>query len=159
MTITHCQGDPLLTRAQTLAFAYNAQAKTEQGALETRLYNAHPTAFANYRKHVYAGKISAGDVWVWQQNQPALCFMVVRESGVGALRLRYLQTALLRLAHEYTILGIKSLAFAPMGTRREWVESRALINTWLARARLSVVIYDHYLPGVVAEESCIQSLL
>ena len=152
MPITHRSGDPLLTSAQTLAFAYNARAQSELGTLQTHLMNAHPPAFATYRKRAHAGKISGGDIWVWQQSRPMLCFVVVRDAPVGALRLRFLQSAMMHLARNYLLEGIRSIAIAPMGTATEWAESLPIIDTWLARSKLPVVVYDEVVQGVQADE-------
>jgi hypothetical protein len=152
MPLTTVTGDPTKTRAQTLLFGHNARGKTELGTLETALLQRSPAAFAAYGKQCRAGRIKPGEVWVWRDSRPALGFMVVRESQVGATRLRYVQAALLRLARDYRLDGIKSAALAPLGSAAEWAEIRLLIDSILGRSRLPVVVYESYQPGVQADE-------
>jgi hypothetical protein len=69
-------------------------------------------------------------------------FMVVRDSSVGATRLRYVQAIAIQIAQQYPLLGIKSLAIAPLGNPYEWVEIRQVLTMWLNKCKLDVMIYD-----------------
>jgi hypothetical protein len=81
-----------------------------------------------------------------------LGFMVVRESSVGATRLRHVQAVMLTLARDFRREGITNLAIAPLGNHYEWPEIKLVIDTWLGDLPLPVVVYDGYLPGVQADE-------
>jgi hypothetical protein len=142
MPITFVTGDPLQTTAQILAFGHNARGRTELGMIETRLMQTYPPAFAMYQRACRAGRIRAGDIWIWRESKPQLMFMAVRESSVGATRLRYVQAVAIRLAREYPLLGIKSLAIAPLANRYEWGEIRQVLTMWLEKSRLDVTIYQ-----------------
>ncbi len=152
MPVYKVSGDPLLTRAQTLAFAHNLQARVEVGRLETAILDRYPAANAAYRKQCRAKALRAGEYWMWRESAPMLSFMVVRESAVGATRLRYVQSVMLKLARDYRLEGLTSLAIAPLGTALEWADIRNVIDTWLRRTMLPVIVYEVYLPGVQAEE-------
>ncbi|MDZ4671832.1 MAG: hypothetical protein SH821_13255 [Phototrophicales bacterium] len=142
MPVQFIIGDPLTTSAQVLAFGHNARGRTELGDIETRLFQKYPTAFAAYQKQCRVGRIKAGDLWLWRENKPNLMFMTVRDSSVGATRLRYVQANAIRIAREYSLLGIKSLAIAPMGNPYEWGEIKQVLEMWLRRIPLDVTIYD-----------------
>src|SRR5512145_2666697 len=101
MPLTTVSGDPLLTRAQMLAFGMNARGKTEVGALETRLLDYYPAAFASYRKQCHSGRIQPGAFWTWHESQPQLGFWVVRERPQGATRLRYVEAVVMTIARDY----------------------------------------------------------
>lgn len=152
MPLVYVSGDPLLTRAQALAFGHNAAGRTELGAFETQLLAQSPAAFSAYRKRCQAGRIRAGDFWLWRETRPHLAFMVVRDSSVSATRLRYVQSIIMRLAREYHLEGLKSLAIAPLGSRQEWPEMRPILDYWLKRCALPVAVYEAYLPDVEADE-------
>jgi hypothetical protein len=145
-------GDPTLTRAQTLLFGHNARARIELGALETALLHRYPAAFAAYGKACRRGRLKPGDTWTWREATTRLAFCVVRESSVGATRLRYVQAALHRLARDYRLEGITSLAIAPLGSRFEWPEMQTLIALAFRGAALPVIVYRDYRPGVAADE-------
>lgn len=151
MPLIAVEGDPLLTRQQTLAFAHNARGQAETGALEMRLHYEFPAAFAAYRKRCRAGRVRAGTLWLWRESLPALCFIAARETPVGAVRARYVEAALLLLARDHRLEGVRSLALAPLAPPLEWDALRPLLTGWLAASALPCVLYTRYLPGVDGE--------
>lgn len=151
MTVRVVSGDPQLTRADFLAFGHNARGRLETTALEAALRRAYPAAFASYQKQCRQGRIVAGGYWAWRESRPRLLFMVVRESSVGATRLRHVQSVLFRLARDYRLEGIRSVAIAPLGSPHEWREAQRLVRSALGNSRLDVVLYTAYQPGVSAE--------
>jgi hypothetical protein len=153
MTLHYVSGDPLLTNAQVLAFGHNARGRIELGALETALLQAYPTAFAAYAKQCRSGRIKTGGYWLWRESKPMLMFMTVRESSVGAARLRYVQACVMKLAQQYRLDGIHSLALAPIGNRLEWREMLPILAYWLQSLALPVTVYTDYLPGVNADKT------
>jgi hypothetical protein len=153
MTITYVHGDPLLTQAQILAFGYNALGRSEVGPLETELHNRYPAAFATFSKQCRAQRIKAGQLWLWHESQPKLGFMVVRESAVGATRLRYVDALALLLARDYQRDNIQNIAIAPLGDPAEWLYIKPVLEQWLKPSSLPCTIYESYCPGVAAEAS------
>lgn len=152
MPLSLVTGDPLLTQAGYLAFGHNARGRAELGPLETALMQQYPAAFAAYQQRCRKGRMKAGEFWLWTETVPRLIFMVVRESSVGATRLRYVQSALLSLARDYPLHSIQSLALAPLGNAYEWPEVRLLVTRWLGNLSLPVTVYDEYRPGLRALE-------
>lgn len=152
MSITFVSGDLLLTRAQVLAFGYNASGRTETGALEMALLNRYPAAFATYGKYCRAGRIKTGTMWLWRETKPALGFMVVRETAVGATRLRYVEAVAMTLARDYKLDNIRSVAMALPGSPLEAPSLKEILTHWLDKSSLPVVVYEHYIPNVQAEE-------
>jgi hypothetical protein len=152
MPLTIVSGDPLLTRAQTLAFGANLKGRSEVGALKTQLLVRYPAAFSTYNKLCKSGRASAGTCWFWRESRPSLAFLIIRESAVGATRLRYVQAVTLALARDWRRLGIESLAIAPLGRETEWPEIRAILNSWFADSPVPVVVYAEYRAGVQADE-------
>lgn len=153
MPILHVTGDPQLTQAQTLAIGHNARARTELGAFETTMLYTHPAAFSAYSKACRRDRVKAGNYFIWRESKPFLAFLAVRESSVGATRLRYVQSALLRIARDHRLEGIKSLAIAPLGSSLEWPEIQQVIQEVFRRSALPVVVYDAIVRGVRAEEN------
>lgn len=151
MPLTYVSGDPLLTKAQTLGFGYNIKAQIEQGAIQTALHQRYPTAFAAYRKQCRAGRITGGAYWIWRETQPHLLFLAFRDSASGATRLRYVDSALLRLAQHYGQDGVRSLALVLPDEAGERAETLLLLERWLGKSKLPIVIYETYLPHVAAE--------
>ncbi len=152
MPVTFTSGDPLLTQAQVLAFGHNLKARTEVGPLETTLLNQFPAAFATYGKQCRSGRIQTGTFWVWRESQPHLMFMVVRESSVGATRLRFVESALMLLARDYRLHNITSVALMRPCDRKEWPALKPVVDYWLRGSPLPVVVYEEYAPGVRGEE-------
>jgi hypothetical protein len=138
VTVEYVRGDPLTTDADTLAFGYNALGRVEVEPLITALAATYPQVFASYRKQCHAGRIVAGTYWIWRESQPKLMFMVVRDSPVGASRLRYVQAVALALARDYRQEGIKSLAIAPLGQLHERAEIEKILETWLGKMQVTV---------------------
>ncbi|MCZ2094972.1 MAG: hypothetical protein LC121_01645 [Anaerolineae bacterium] len=119
MPITYLSGDPLLTRQPILAIGSNAAGRTETSPLATALLTRYPAAFAAYGKLCRQGRLAPGAMWVWRETTPALAFMVVRETPVGAARLRYVDGVIMGLARDYALDNIRSIAIAPLGDARE----------------------------------------
>lgn len=142
MPLTYIAGDPLLTQQQTLAFGHNVRARMEVSALETRLLDAYPAAFASYRKQCQHGRIQPGDFWVWHESQPKLMFLVIRDSAQGATRRRYVESAVMTLARDYRLYGLESLAVAPLGSGDEWPLLKPVLDYWLAACPLPVMVYE-----------------
>jgi hypothetical protein len=142
MPINVVTGDPLTTQAQTLAFGFNAKGRVEVGGLETRLYDAYPSAFASFRKQCNSGRIKPGMLWMWREVQQSLLFLVVRESSVGMTRIRYVENVLMTIARDYPLYGLTSLAIAPLGSKDEWVLLRPVVDYWLKTCPLPVDVYD-----------------
>lgn len=151
MPLTFLSGDPLLTRQQVLALGTNAAGRTETTPLAAALLERYPTAFASYAKQCRQGRIETGTIWYWRETQPFLAFMVVRETPVGATRLRYVDAAAMLLARDYPREGIRSLALAPLGAAHEAEDIKVAVGRWLAKAALPVIFYEAYQPGVAAE--------
>jgi hypothetical protein len=126
MPLTYIAGDPTLTRAHALAFGYNATGRTEVGDLEMLLLTRYPAAFAAYGKLCRRGRITAGRYWMWRESTPRLVFLVVRETIVGATRLRFVQAAAAQaLSCDYSLEGIESLAIAPLGRSGEMADIKS----------------------------------
>lgn len=142
MTLTYVAGDPLQTEASILAFGYNALGRMEVTPFIAELLTKHPAAFAAFRKQCHAGKIKPGQYWLWRESAPRLMFMVVRASGVGATRLRYVQSVMMTIARDYRLEGIRDLAIAPLGNAYEWGEIKLVLETWLSRIDLPVTVYE-----------------
>jgi hypothetical protein len=151
MPVRYVSGDPLLTGAQTLAFGHNARARTEVGVLETRLLNLFPAAFATFRKQCQGGRIKPGGLWGWRECQPHLLFMVVRETSVGATRVRFVESAMMTVARDHSLYGLTSLAIAPLGDGAEWTALKPVMDYWLGQCELEVVVYERYEAEVLGE--------
>ena len=142
MPITVVTGDPLTTQAQTLAFGFNAKGRVEVSGLETRLYDAYPSAFASFRKQCNSDRIKPGMLWMWREAQFNLLFLVVRESSVGMTRMRYVENVLMTIARDYPLYGLTSIALAPLGNKEEWVLLRPVVDYWLKAIPLPVAVYE-----------------
>lgn len=151
MPLTTVSGDPLLTKQPFLAFGINAAGRTETTALVTALRTRFPAAFASYEKQCRQGRIQPGTIWFWRESMPALALMVVRETPVGAARLRYVDAAIMTLARDYRLEGISGIAIAPLGAAHENTAISEIVARWLAKTALSVTLYTAYQPGEAAE--------
>ncbi len=152
MSITYVSGDPLLTQAQVLAFGHNRRGQIESGELESRLMYLYPAAFSSYARQCRRGRIASGEHWVWRESQPYLMFLTIRESSVGATRLRYVQSIAIEIARRHLLEGYNSLAVAPLGEPAEWPEIKLILESWLQQAKLRVIVYDEYQPDVQVNE-------
>ena len=151
MPLTYLSGDPLLTKQHILAFGSNASGRTETTPLATALLTRYPAAFASYGKLCRQGRIQACMTWFWYEAKPALAFMVVRETPVGATRLRQVDAVIMALARDYRVNNIRSIALAPLGAAHENDAIREVIDRWLSKLALRVIAYADYQPGLAAE--------
>lgn len=152
MPITYVQGDPLLTRATTLAFGMNSRGRTELDTFSTAIMQAYPAAFSGYTRRARRDQFKAGDIYFWSEATPRLLFLIVRDSSVGATRLRYVQSVLMTIARDYPLYNLHSLAIAPLGTSYEQGEILKLIDMWLRTSRLPITVYEKVIAGVAAEQ-------
>lgn len=155
MPFSYVSGDPLLTRAQTLAFAYNAKGRVELDSLASTLAQRHPAAFATYGKQCRGQRIKPGQIWLWHEASPRLLFMVVRDTPMGIMRLRHVDSTLLLLARDYRLYGINSVALVLPGTDSEKNQVKPLVRQWLEQSALPVVVYETYQSGAQADESAL----
>ncbi len=153
MSITFVQGDIQLTRAQVIGVGYNARARHEEAPLYTRLAQGYPAAFAAFRKQAAAGRISAGEWWLWRDASPWLALLVVRRSNAGATRLRHVEQIALNIARDWPQQeGIHTAALTGLGDADEWPLMKDILRYWLGSAGLEVVVYEAHLPGQRAPE-------
>lgn len=152
MPLHYVTGDPAFTNAHTLAIGYNAAGRTETGACEMRLMRQFPAGFADYTRDAKRGRHKTGSIHLWATSTPNLLFLTVRESAVGATRLRYVQTALTTLARDYTRHSITSLALAPLGSDYERDDLHILYERWLQSLPIPIAIYTTYEANIPADE-------
>lgn len=158
MPLTFVSGDPTLTSAHILMFGANAAGRPEMGALELLLFNRYPAAFATYAKYCRSGRAKTGTLWLWRETIPALGFMIVRETPVGATRTRYVEAALMTLARDYKRDNIRSVAIAPLTSAAEWQMMKPILRQWLGRSSLPVMVYEAYVSGAKADETFTEEL-
>lgn len=146
-------GDPTLTSQPTLAFGYNAQGRTETRPLQSALATRQAAAFASFRKQATQQRVQTGGFWQWNQGKPSLLFLLVRETPVGATRLRYVQSVLLTVSRDHRLLGIKGIALARLGDDPDWPEIKPQIDKWWGKLPFPVVVYETYVKGVRVDEA------
>jgi hypothetical protein len=151
MPLTYVSGDPLLTNQPMLAIGSNAAGRTETSPLAMALLTRYPAAFASYGKLCHQGRIAPGTMWVWRETKPALAFMVVRETPVGASRLRYIDAVIMMLARDYMLDNICYIAIALLGAEHELDDIKGVLDRWLTKVLLPVIAYTGYQPGIAAE--------
>lgn len=153
MPLKFVSGDPLLTKCAILALAHNTKGQTEMDVLTQRIMQKCPPAFSNYEQRCRKNKQNSGDLFLWAESKPKLLFLTVRDSGVGATRLRYVQKCLMTIARDYKLLTIKSLAIAPIGNAHERSEIKSLYETWFGKLTPNIIVYENYEAGLEADES------
>lgn len=153
MPVLFVNGDPLLTRAQTVAFGSNARGRTEVTAFHTALADRFPAAFASYGRQCRSGRLQPGDLWQWTESQPRLLFMVVHAAPASIVRLRHVEAGLLLLARDFHLYGVQSAALLLPGSPVEQAQIKPLVQQWLASSSLPVVVYEQYRAGSAADET------
>lgn len=121
-------------------------------AFSNRLMQTYPAASASYIRAARKGRCNGGSIFYWEQALPRLLFLTIRESSVGATRLRHVQAVLLLLVRDYARYNMQSLALAPLGTIYERAEILTLCEQWFSKTRLQAIVYTEYAPGVQADE-------
>lgn len=152
MPVTFVSGDPFLTVAGALAFGHNAKGRTEMDSLANRLLQTYPAAVSAYTRAARRGRCKGGTIYHWAQSVPRLLFLTIRDSSVGATRLRHVQSVLLLLARDYALYNLTSVAIAPLGTAYERAEILLLCENWLQQSRLQTIVYTEYEAGIRADE-------
>lgn len=142
MPLEFITGDPLLCATDALAIGYNAKGRTELDAFTMKMMRAFPVAFSVYMRRCRQEKQKGGDIFLWLESKPKLIILTIRDSNVGATRLRHVQKCLIELSRDYALLGIKSLAIAPLGTKLEASEIKPLYLQWFGNSKLPVVVYE-----------------
>jgi hypothetical protein len=153
MPLKFVTGDPLLTQASVLAFGHNAKGRTEMGDFAMRMMREYPAAFSTYTRQARKRRQLGGDLFSWSEAKPRLLFLTIRDSSVGATRLRYVQKALISIARDYSLYNIDSLAIAPLGNAYERSEIDNLYRLWFKNIALKVIVYTEYEAGIAANEA------
>lgn len=155
MPLIFVDGDPLLTQCQWLAIGHNARGRHETTPFMTEANATYPAPFGMYARQARKGKQQTGQWWSWSESQPRLLFLTVRDSNVGATRLRYVQHILIQIARDYTLYNWQSIAIAPLGNEYEQHDILQLMHQWLSRVTIPIVMYRSYIPNQFAEEGLI----
>jgi hypothetical protein len=142
MPLEFVQGDPLLSNCDTLAISYNARGRSELDDFSMRMTREFPVPFSAYLRRCRQEKQKGGDLFFWLESKPRLLIMTVRDSNVGATRLRHVQKCLMTISRDFALYGIKSLAIAPMGNQYEAPEIRPLYEQWFRKCKLPVLVYE-----------------
>lgn len=153
MPIQFVSGDPLLTQCQTLAIGHNRLGRTENTPLSMQMMHQYPVAYANYERQCKKQAQASGTLFLWTQSRPQILFLTVRDSSVGATRLRHVQSCLMTLARDYLRYNIRSLALAPLGDNDTQADIQQLLLTYFEKSKLQVVTYQNYQAGIKADES------
>lgn len=153
MPLKFVTGDPTLTHCQTLAIGHNRVGRIENTDLSNHLMQKFSVAYASYTRQCKNGKQSSGELFLWRESQPQLLFLTVRDSSVGATRLRHVQQCLLTLARDFSLHHISSLAIAPLGESDNWNDIRAMLVSYFEGRQLPVVVYESYQAGIQADET------
>jgi len=152
MPLTLVKGDPILTQASMLAIGHNAKGRTEMDDFTLEMMRRYPAAFSAYTRQARKGRVAGGEIFLWTETLPRILFVSIRDSAVGATRLRYVQKVLMTIARDYLLLNIASLAIAPLGNPYEREEIQLLYPMWLQNTKLPIIAYTEYLPDLQAEE-------
>jgi hypothetical protein len=153
MTVRFAQGDIFLTQAHAVALGLSANGRLGVSPFHTALHDRYPVFVSECYKRGRAETLLPGSVWVWREGQPWLVGLVVQETPQGAARLRYVEVAMLNLYKDWEREGLHSLALMRFGDDSEWPAVRAVIEDYLNRIPLPVIVYEDYQPGVAAEET------
>lgn len=153
MSIRFVQGDIFLTQAQAIAVGVSANGRLGVTPFHTVLHDRYPVFISDCNKRGRASALAPGAVWVWREAQPWLVGLVIQDTPQGAARLRYVETAMLNLYKDWEHERLRSLAMMRFGDDGEWPAVRAILEDYLGRITLPVIVYDQYQPGVAAEGS------
>ena len=141
MSITFSTDNPLATSADALALGHNRKGQTELVPMTQQLMRTFPAAFAAYTRRCKKDRQKAGDLFYWTQSTPRLLFLTVRDSSVGATRLRHVQKALMTLARDYRYYNLTSVGIIALGDRYEQAEITPMYETWFSKSDLKVIVY------------------
>lgn len=142
MPLEFVTGDPLQSACDALAIGYNAKGRTELDAFTMRVMREFPVPFSAYLRRCRQEKQKGGDMFIWAETKPKILILSVRDSSVGATRLRHVQKCLMELSRDYALIGIKSLAIAPIGNKLEASEIKPLYEQWFGNCKLPVMVYE-----------------
>ncbi|RPJ39554.1 MAG: hypothetical protein EHM35_02055 [Planctomycetaceae bacterium] len=152
MTVIFTKGDIFLTPCQVIGVGLSANGRLGVTPFHTALHDRYPVFISECGKRGRAGTLPPGTLWVWRDGIPWLAGLVVQETPHAPARLRTVEAALLNLWNDGPREGITSLALMRFGDDSEWPALRGLLNEYLSRLPLPVIVYDEYLPGVAAED-------
>jgi O-acetyl-ADP-ribose deacetylase (regulator of RNase III) len=142
MSVTFVQGDIFQTSAQAVAFGLNSTGRLDVSPLAVTLQDRYPVFLSDYRKQAHAGLLPAGQIWIWRESAPWLVGLVIRESPQGAIRLRYVEAALLNLYKNWERESLRSLAITRLADDPEWPTIRDLLRDYLGGIKLAVSVYE-----------------
>jgi hypothetical protein len=151
MSIRFVQGDIFMTQAHTVAVGMSASGRFSVTPFHTALHDRYPVFISECSKRGHGSNLTPGAVWVWREAQPWLVGLVIQETPPGAVRLRYVETAMLNLYKDWEREGLHSLAIMRFGDDGEWPTVRAVLEDYLSRIALPVIVYEAYRPGVDGE--------
>ncbi|MBN1680969.1 MAG: hypothetical protein JW966_11830 [Anaerolineae bacterium] len=142
MSVAAVQTPLFQAHAQALAVGLNAAGRVEVSPLFTTLSDRYPVFISDFQKRGRAGTLAPGQVWVWRESLPWLVGLCIRETPQGATRMRYVESALLNLRHNWQIEGLTSLALAPLAEGSDWRLMRDMIEYYLGPLELAVTVCE-----------------
>ncbi len=160
--IYYVDGDILKTRAAVLAHGVAPNDDCKSG-LALALREQWPAMYGDLRHYHRAYHPKPGTLWIWSgvggvrivslfTQEPAL---ENTHAHPGKAHLEYVNHALRELAKLVDTEKLTSLALPRLATgvgRLEWAEVKPLIERHLGELKIPIYVYEHYKPGVAAEE-------
>jgi|GEM_PF-1957665 len=144
MPIHHVNGNALDTQAQTLCLGLNLRGRASLMSYETILRTRFPVFFSDYQRSITKNTLQGGNLWLFRDATPWLLGMILQDNPNGAVRLRYLEQALLQLRRDWQVEGITSLAILPFADPLEWATHRQMIDESLGGLPISIFLYDSF---------------
>lgn len=144
MGITVLKGDVFSTEAQALMLGMNTRGQAEVNPMETVLRDKYPVFYSEHRRLGKSGSWETGQLWIFRDATPWLLGAMIRETGNGITRTRFIDQVLLRLLRDYQRERIESLAIAPLAPDPEWAVVQQIIKDTLHSLPIPIFLYEQH---------------
>ena len=145
MTVEFLAGDLFDSPAQTLAHGVNCEGRMGAGiAVEFR--RRFPAMYQECRRRCHHRILQPGDLFLWDRGEPWVLNLAT-QAGAGGATEEYVDRCIERLASDYQLMGIRSIAMPRIaaglrGLSWPWVRSRLVEK--LGPIELGVCVYELY---------------
>ncbi len=151
LSLTLVRGDIFLTRCQTIVLGLSANGQLDASEFHRALNDRYPVFVSDYRRRARADALIPGAIWIWSEARPWICAAILRETPHGTLRLRFVESVMLKLVQAWSTERLGSLALMRFDDGIDWSAARTIVDTFVTAAALPVIVYEDYLPSIAAE--------
>jgi O-acetyl-ADP-ribose deacetylase (regulator of RNase III) len=143
--IYYTKGDIFDSKAQAIVNPVNCVGVMGAGLAKQFKNRCHRSMFFRYKTLCDKGELRPGTLMYFQDNDKMIVNFPTKDDWRNPSKLKWIEDGLINFVKNYKAVGIKSIAFPPLGARLgglDWNDVDRLMLKYLADLPIDVYIYQ-----------------